>query len=114
MKAEGVGMAASAAIIILSGMFLFANPYSETPPEPDTIIIVTLMLIMPACLALASAIARRMVFMTIAFVWSLPYGLYLTFAALPSMWSLYGAVLLLYIVSLIRIVQSKPQRGPKY
>ncbi|CAM4512727.1 hypothetical protein FHS16_003386 [Paenibacillus endophyticus] len=114
MKVEWVGMAASAASILLSGMFLFANPYSEAPPKPDTIIIVVVMLITPACLALASALARRMALMTVAFVWSLPYGLYLTFAALPSMWSLFGVVLLLYLVSVIRLAQTRRRRGPKY
>ncbi|MDF2660854.1 MAG: hypothetical protein K0Q94_3645 [Paenibacillus sp.] len=45
--------------------------------------------------------------MIIVFVWSLPYGLYLTVAAVPSLFNLFGAVLLFYLVSALTMKKSR-------
>jgi hypothetical protein len=39
----------------------------------------------------------------IVFVWSLPYGLYLCVVLIPSVWNLFGVVLILYLISAMRM-----------
>ncbi|OAB37079.1 hypothetical protein PMSD_09755 [Paenibacillus macquariensis subsp. defensor] len=49
---------------------------------------------------------RSAILMSIVLVWSLPYGLYLSLGVIPSVWNLFGAVLILYLVSAIRMRRS--------
>ncbi|MEC0091116.1 hypothetical protein [Paenibacillus macquariensis] len=97
---------ASVGCIILCLVLLFWNPYSKTPARNDTILIISIMLILPACLGIIASLLRSAILMFIVLVWSLPYGLYLSLVVIPSLWNLFGVVLILYLVSAIRMRRS--------
>mgnify|MGYP001431438018 CR=1 FL=1 len=96
-------MFASVGCIILCVILLFWNPYSKTQAGNDTILIISIMLILPACIGIIASFLRSVIIMSIVFVWSLPYGLYLSVASIPSVWNLFGVVLIMYLVSAIRM-----------
>ncbi len=79
MKYSICAWAASVGCIILSCLLLFWNPYTRMPVDDQTILIVFIMLILPACIGILAA------------------------ASIPSVWNLYGAVLILYAISLGRL-----------
>ncbi|AJY75150.1 hypothetical protein VN24_11875 [Paenibacillus beijingensis] len=101
------GAVASVGCIILCAIFLFWNPYSRTPAGTDTVLILFIMLIIPALLGIVVSFMANRILRYMVFVWSLPYGLYLSLASIPSVWNLFGAVLILYLVSAIRMSQSR-------
>ena len=94
---------ASVGCIILCLLLLFWNPYSNTPAGHDTILIISIMLILSASLGIIASLLRSSILMSIVLVWSLPYGLYLSLGVIPSVWNLFGVVLILYLVSAIRM-----------
>lgn len=96
------GVVASVGCIILCAIVLFWNPYSKTPASNDTVLIIFIMLIFPAFIGIITSFLRNRILMYIVFVWSLPYGLYLSVASIPSIWNLFSVVLILYLVSAIR------------
>ncbi|SDW08371.1 hypothetical protein SAMN05518855_1001205 [Paenibacillus sp. CF384] len=96
-----LGLAASIGCIILCGLFLYWNPYSSTPLNERTIIIIYLMLILPACIGIIAALLKNRIIMYIVFSWSLPCALYLSIAKIPGIWNLFGIVLILYLISAI-------------
>lgn len=98
-----LGLVACVGCIILCVIFLFWNPYSKTQAENETVFILLIMLILPAFLGIIATFLRNRIFMYIVLVWSLPYGLYLSVASIPSIWNLFSVVLLLYLVSAIRM-----------
>lgn len=55
------------------------------------------MLFIPACLAIVAVISAKPAFMLIAFIWALPYSLYLFFT--PGIFKFFGASCLLYLIS---------------
>jgi hypothetical protein len=57
------------------------------------------MLILPAFIGIVASCLKNRILMYIVFVWSLPLGLYLTIVKIPSIGNLFGAVLILYLVS---------------
>jgi hypothetical protein len=61
------------------------------------------MLILPAFLGIVSSFLKNRMVMYIVFVWSLPYGLYLCVVSIPSVWNLFGVVLILYLISAMRM-----------
>ena len=93
------GMVASASSLALCGMFLFWNPYSDLEANPGTVLIVSLMMVGPAILGLLSSWLRNRMLMFISLAWSLPYGLYLAIASIPSIFNLFALVMILYLVS---------------
>jgi hypothetical protein len=97
--ASFIGLVASVGCIILCAIFLFWNPYSTTPAGGGTFLIVSIMLVVPACLAIVASLLNKRVFMYITFVWSLPYGLYFTVVSIPSLWNLFGWILISYFLS---------------
>jgi hypothetical protein len=101
-----LGVVASVGCIILFAIFLFWNPYSGAPVGKDTILIIFIMLICPAFIGIINSFLRNRILMHIVFVWSLPYGLYLFVASIPSIWNLFSVVLILYLVSAIRMSKS--------
>lgn len=107
MRISSPGMIASVGCIILSMILLFGNPYSGTRAGTDTIVFISIMVILPACLGVTASLFRLRVLMIIVFIWSLPYGLYLTVAAVPSLFNLFGAVLLFYLVSALTMKKSR-------
>lgn len=107
MRISSPGMIASVGCIVLSMILLFWNPYSETQAGMDTIFILSITVILPACLGVAASLFRLRVLMVIVFVWSLPYGIYLTVAAVPSLFNLFGVVLLFYLVSALTMKKAR-------
>ncbi|RKP52966.1 hypothetical protein D7Z26_14570 [Cohnella endophytica] len=101
MKISFSGMAASVGCMILCFIFLYWNPYSGDEPNSGTVRIMFMMLILPACIGLVNSFFRNRTLMYIVFAWSLPYGLYVAVASIPSIWNLYVGVLVLYLVSSI-------------
>lgn len=93
----------SVGCIILCVILLFWNPYSKVASSNDTVVIILIMLILPACIGIVASFLRSRVLMYTVFVWSLPYGLYLSVASIPSVWNLFALVLILYFVSAIRM-----------
>ena len=57
------------------------------------------MLFLPACLALVAIIFSKKWLMLIAFVWSLPFSLYLVFT--PGIFVLFGVTCLVYLISFL-------------
>ncbi|SFL11323.1 hypothetical protein SAMN03159341_103286 [Paenibacillus sp. 1_12] len=100
------GMIASVGCIVLCVILLFGNPYSNTPVSKGTFIIIVMMLILPACLGITAWFLRNRFLMYMVFVWSLPYGLYLSVASIPSIWNLLSVILILYLVSAKRMSKS--------
>jgi hypothetical protein len=103
MKVSIFGLVASVGCIILCAIFLYWNPYSSTPSDSGMIKIFYTMLILPAFLGILASFLKYRVLMYIVFVWSLPCGLYLSIVSIPSIWNLFGAVLIFYLVSAMRI-----------
>jgi hypothetical protein len=99
MKNSIFGLVASFGCIIMCAIFLYWNPYSSTPSNNGTIITFYTMLIFPAFLGIVASFLKNRILMYIVFVWSLPCGLYLSIVSILSIWNLFGAVLILYLVS---------------
>lgn len=96
-----IGLMASIGCILLCLILLYWNPYSGTPPERGTVLILTVMVILPACLGVAASMFKLRALMIIVFIWSVPYCLYIAVASIPSIFNLFGVVLLGYLVSAI-------------
>ncbi len=103
MKVSFLGLVASVGCIVLCCVFLFWNPYSSTPIGNDTLLIIIATLILPAFLGIVTSFRNNRTLMYIVFVWSIPYGLYLCVASIPSVWNLFGVVLFLYLISAKRM-----------
>lgn len=106
LKYSLFGLVASAGCIILCAILLFWNPYSNTPVSRGTFIIIFTMLIFPAGLGTITSFLKNRILMYIVFIWSLPYGLYLSVASIPSIWNLFSVVLILYLVAATRMSKS--------
>ncbi|RTE02219.1 hypothetical protein [Paenibacillus whitsoniae] len=107
MKFSLPGMLASLISLSLSITFLFWNPYTNAAVGEDTILIVTVMLILPACLGVLAACRKSRPLMAIALIWSLPYSLYLSLAAIPSIFNGFALVLLLYLAALLLTIKKR-------
>jgi hypothetical protein len=103
MKNSITGLVASVGCIILCTIFLYWNPYSSTPPNSGTIKVFYTMLILPAFVGIVASFLKNRILMCIVFVWSLPYGLYLSVVSIPSIWNLFGVVLIVYLVSAVQM-----------
>ncbi|MBP1964176.1 hypothetical protein [Paenibacillus aceris] len=103
MKNSIFGLVASIGCIILCAVFLYGNPYSSTPPDSGTKNVFYTMLILPACVGIVASFLKNRILMFIVFIWSLPYGLYLTVVSIPSIWNLFGVVLLVYFVTTMKM-----------
>jgi hypothetical protein len=99
MKISIFGLVASVGCIVLCVIYLYWNPHSITPPNNGTIKVFYTMLILPAFVGIVASYLKNRILLYIVFVWSLPCGLYLTIVSIPSIWNLFGAVLILYLVS---------------
>ncbi|OAS17145.1 hypothetical protein [Paenibacillus oryzisoli] len=98
-----VGVCASVGSLLLCYWFLFENPYLEIAARRDTVLILLAMLVAPAVLGLIASFTNRSRLMSGAFVWSLPYGLYLTVGTIPSIWNLFGLMLACYLIAAIQM-----------
>ncbi|SFS63976.1 hypothetical protein SAMN05428962_1822 [Paenibacillus sp. BC26] len=100
------GLIASIGCILLCCVFSFWNPYSTIPIGIDTLLIMSITLVLPALLGIVSSLRNNRLLMYMVFVWSLPFGLYMCIASIPSVWNLYGVVLILYLIAAIRMNRS--------
>ncbi|MDR6553836.1 hypothetical protein [Paenibacillus qinlingensis] len=98
-----LGVYASLGSMLLCCWFLFWNPYSEVVASRDTMLLLLVMLIAPAGVGLIGSFLKNRKLLIVAFIWSLPYGLYLALASLPSFWYLFGVTLLLYLAAALRM-----------
>jgi hypothetical protein len=103
MKLSVTGLVGSILCILLSCILLFWNPYSSNAVGRDAYTIIFIMLILPACCGAVGSIWRVRFLMGVVLIWSLPYGIYLSVASVPSLFNLYAVVLLLYAISIIMI-----------
>lgn len=90
---------APAGTIALALVLLYANPYDspDTPPlSAATTAIVYALLVLPAVAAAASIVLRSRWLKWLAFYASLPGGLYLGLAGVPSLWTLFILCIGLY------------------
>lgn len=90
---------APAGTIALASVFMYANPYAKhgaSPLNASTIAIVCLLLILPALAAAASIVLRSRRLKWFSFGASLPVGLYLGLAGVPSLWTLFLLFIGLY------------------
>jgi uncharacterized membrane protein len=82
--------------IVLALIFCFANPYNSTPHNPETIVIVFVLLIVPGMLVIISYLMQRNILKYIGFYSSLPVGIYLGIVNFPSYWNLFILFIFLY------------------
>lgn len=97
------GVIASIGCILLCAIFLYWNPYSRSAASNETVLITFFMLILPAFLGTINSFLGNRILMYIVLVWSMPYGLYVSIASIPSVWNLFMVVLILYLVSAIQM-----------
>lgn len=103
-----LGVIAGLFSIALWFVLVFYNPY--TTSTSDSVAVSTFyMLFLPACLAIISSWMNKKYLMLIAFIWSLPFSLYLAFT--PGIFSWFIASCIAYFVSfflmLFRSVKDK-------
>lgn len=101
---EGIS---SVGIFSLSIIFLYLNPYTAEPPNQQTIFRIFIMLLLPSCLALVALIMRRLILMSIFFIWLLPATIYLGISAIPSIWNVYIILLIIYLISIFLVKADK-------
>ncbi len=78
----------------------FINPYNN-PTLAGPLPYPTLLLLLPACLAIYASVTRKQLWMFVSFVWSIPMSI--TMIALPDINPLYGMITLLYFASFLFI-----------
>lgn len=94
------GVATLGTIVIMT-VFLYSNPYGEV--ETNTRVIVTFGFIFPTILSFFAGLRGRKLPMIICLLLSLPIGLYLGLAAIPSVWNLIIPILILHIAAITMI-----------
>lgn len=90
-----LGYPAGAGTVLLWIMLVFINPYS-TQINRSSIVITFIMLLLPALLFAAGLAMQRGLLLLIAFLWSLPYSLYMAMS--PGVFLLFGFTCLLYLL----------------
>ncbi|WP_242251148.1 hypothetical protein [Bacillus cereus group sp. BfR-BA-01379] len=96
-----IGVAAAISIFILSIIFLYFNPHSKQLLDKDLYITVFFMFLFPSFLAVIATVARKKAFMVVCCMWMLPGTLYLSVAAIPSLWNLYIIFLMIYFLCIV-------------
>ncbi|HHT7191563.1 TPA: hypothetical protein ACTZ5N_005077 [Bacillus cereus] len=98
-----IGVVAAISIFILSIIFLYFNPYSKQMLDKEVYITVFFILLLPSFLAVIAVLVRKTILMTFCGAWLLPGTLYLSVAAIPTLWNLYILFLMIYFVSIVRM-----------
>jgi hypothetical protein len=93
-----LGLLSGGASLILWLVFNFFNPYSN-PADAGPFATTFFWLFLPACLAIYSSLSSKNSFMFIAFIWSLPFSLYLVLT--PGIFALVGATCIAYFISFL-------------
>lgn len=97
-----IGLVAAISILILSIVFLYFNPHSNQILDKEVYIIVFFMLLLPSFLAVIVAVTRRKTFMIFYGIWLLPRNLYLSVAAISTLWNLYILSLMIYFIKFLK------------
>ncbi|PWU68249.1 MULTISPECIES: hypothetical protein [Gracilibacillus] len=104
MASRIIGTIAGLSSLLLWFSFHFMNPYNDLIGiEP--FFRTTLLLALPACLAIYAAWRRKKVPMLIAFIWSFPLSLYTGLT--QSMYSFFGITCLFYLTSYFLMLLSE-------
>ncbi|MDH4423268.1 hypothetical protein QEZ44_17860 [Bacillus cereus] len=98
-----IGVLAAISIFILSIVFLYFNPYSNQMLDREVYITVFFILLLPSFLAVIAVLVRKPILMIFSGFWLLPGTLYLSVAAIPTLWNLYIIFLMIYFISVIRM-----------
>ncbi|QWI50207.1 hypothetical protein [Bacillus mycoides] len=96
-----IAIVAAISIVILSIIFLYFNPYSNQMLDKEVYITVFFILLLPSFLAVIAVLVRKTVLMIFCGVWLLPGTLYLSVAAIPTLWNLYIIFLMIYFISIV-------------
>ncbi|MDR4408053.1 hypothetical protein FO499_16465 [Bacillus anthracis] len=80
-----IGLVVAISILILSIVFLYFNPNSNQMLDKEVYITVFFMPLLPSF----PAVIRRKTFMIFYGIWLLPRTLYLSVAAISTLWNLY-------------------------
>ncbi|MFD2639260.1 hypothetical protein [Piscibacillus salipiscarius] len=99
-----IGIISGFASIILWIVLNFYNPYTNSyGVEP--VLSTFFMLLLPACVAIVASFTSKPSLLLIAFVWSLPFSLYL--ALTPGIFVLFGVSCMSYLISFFLIKLTK-------
>ncbi|OJD58980.1 hypothetical protein [Bacillus sp. NH11B] len=96
-----IGVVAAISIFTLSIVFLYFNPYSKQVLDKEVYITVFFMFLLPSFLTVIAAVTRKKTFMIVCCIWMLPGTLYLSAAAIPTLWNLYIIFLIIYFLSIV-------------
>lgn len=97
-----IGLVAAISILILSIVFLYFNLHSNQILDKEVYIIVFFMLLLPSFLAVIVAVTRRKTFVIFYGIWLLPRNLYLSVAAISTLWNLYILSLMIYFIKFLK------------
>lgn len=89
-----IGYMSSLMTVFLWFILIFINPYAVVTQYSSILISLT-MLLLPAGLLALGVFLNRSLYMLIAFIWSLPYSLYMLFS--PGIFMLFGISCLTYL-----------------
>ncbi|SDX97118.1 hypothetical protein SAMN05444416_101134 [Thermoactinomyces sp. DSM 45892] len=103
-----MGVISSIITIMLSACFLLLTPNSK-----DTIIRVFSLVTFPTCLFLIASLIRRPLLMLLFLIWSIPIGIYLGVAVIPSIWNLFVISLLFSFISILTVLSEKREEISK-
>ncbi|GAB6432480.1 hypothetical protein bcgnr5372_48460 [Bacillus luti] len=98
-----IGVLTAISIFILSIVFLYFNPYSNQMLDKEVYITVFFILLLPSFLAVIAVLVRKPILMILFGAWLLPGTLYLSVAAIPTLWNLYIIFLMIYFISIVRM-----------
>ncbi|MDM5463133.1 MULTISPECIES: hypothetical protein [Bacillus cereus group] len=96
-----IAIVAAISIVNLSIIFLYFNPYSNQMLDKEVYITIFFILLLPSFLAVIAVLVRKTVLMIFCGVWLLPGTLYLSVAAIPTLWNLYIIFLMIYFISIV-------------
>lgn len=97
------GFLSSFIICILSFVFVFFNPYSQVNFLSSTAILVILFTIIPSIIAALSLLIGKFLLTMICCIFLTPMCLYLSVSSIPSIWNLYGVMLIILIISALML-----------
>jgi len=102
------GLFAAALAVYYWVRMVFTNPYNG-PVHSDVVFNTFVMVLLPACLAMASILIKKPLLMYGAFLLALPTGFYM--ALTPGIFKWYGVVLVLYLASAILMTLDSKARA---
>lgn len=93
-----IGYVSSLMTVFLWFILIFINPYGELTNYSSIVISIT-MLLLPAGLLALGILKNKGVLMLLAFIWSLPYSLYMLMT--PGIFMLFGITCFMYLLCFV-------------